>query len=65
MNAYKISVKSLKGRGHSGNIGVNGRIILKWILGKMGRECVGWNYLAQGMDRWRHLVNTIMHLGVP
>jgi hypothetical protein len=32
-NAY-ISVRSLKGRDHSKELSVDGRIILEWILGK-------------------------------
>jgi hypothetical protein len=28
--------ENLKGRDHSENLGVGGRIILKWILGKSG-----------------------------
>jgi hypothetical protein len=38
-NAYKILVESLKGRDHSKDLGVDGRIILKCILGKYGRRC--------------------------
>jgi hypothetical protein len=34
-NAYKILVRSLKGRDHSGDLGVDGRIILIWILRNM------------------------------
>jgi hypothetical protein len=33
-NAYRISVRNLKGREHSGDIGINGRILLEWTLGK-------------------------------
>jgi hypothetical protein len=41
--------------------GVDGRIILKWILQK-------WNEgqdLAQNRDRWWGFVNTVMNLLVP
>jgi hypothetical protein len=34
VNAYKISVGILKGRYHPENLDVDGRIILKWILGE-------------------------------
>jgi hypothetical protein len=33
-NAYKIWLENLKGRDHSEDLNENGRIILKWILGK-------------------------------
>jgi hypothetical protein len=33
-NAYKIWLENLKGRDHLEDLGVDGRIILEWILGK-------------------------------
>jgi len=33
-SAYKISVGRLKARDHSEDLGVDGRIIMEWILGK-------------------------------
>jgi hypothetical protein len=36
-NAYKVLVGKLEeNRGHSEDLGINGRIILKQILGKLG-----------------------------
>jgi hypothetical protein len=35
-NAYNILVMNLQGRDHLRNIGVNGRIMLKWIIKKYG-----------------------------
>jgi hypothetical protein len=41
------------------DLGVDGRIILEWILGK-GWEVVNWINLAQ--DHWQAFVNTIISL---
>jgi hypothetical protein len=40
-NAYKISVGELKGRKQLGKEGVNGRILLKWILKNIRVERCG------------------------
>jgi hypothetical protein len=48
---------------HLGDPGVDGMIILKWIIN------VGWGMdwieLAQDIHRWRALVNAVMNLLVP
>jgi hypothetical protein len=41
----KFWLENLKGRNHSEDLGVDGRIILKWISNKM--ESVDWIDLAQ------------------
>jgi len=47
------------------DIGVDGKIILKWIFGKWngvgGMDCID---LAQKKDSWRPLVNAVMNLRV-
>jgi hypothetical protein len=44
-------LESLKGRDHSEEGGVDGRIILKWILEKSGfRMCIGFIWLIIGTD---------------
>jgi hypothetical protein len=44
------------------DLGVNGNIILNWVLGKYGGN---WIHLAQDRDLWPSLVNTVMSLRVP
>ena len=46
------------------DLGLDGRIILRWILRKwdVGMD---WIDLAQDRDRWRALVNAVMNLRVP
>jgi hypothetical protein len=43
---------------------IDGRIILKWILGKWVGG-MDWIDLAQDRDRWRAVVNAHMNLRVP
>jgi hypothetical protein len=47
-----------------GDSGVDGRIILKWILKKWDGG-MDWIELAQDRDRWQALVNGVMKLRVP
>jgi hypothetical protein len=46
-----------------GDPGVDGRIILRWILKKCD-ESMDWIELAQDRDRWRAVVNAVMNLRV-
>jgi len=55
---------SLRERNHFEDLGVNGIIILKWILTKWGRN-MNWNYLTEDRDRRRAVVNAVMNLRVP
>jgi hypothetical protein len=45
--------------------GVDGRIILKWIIERLGGGGVDWIDLAQDRDRSWALVYTVMNLRVP
>jgi hypothetical protein len=47
-----------------GDPGVDGRIILKWILKKWDGGMY-WIELVQERDRWRALVNAVMNLRFP
>jgi len=54
-----------KGTDHSEDVGVNGKIILKWMLGKqVGKVCSGCIWLRVGTGG-RAVVNTVMNLRVP
>jgi hypothetical protein len=46
-----------------GDLGVDGRIILKWIFKKSDRG-MDWIELAPDTDRWRALVDAVMNLRV-
>jgi hypothetical protein len=53
---------NLKERDHSEDLGINGRIILEWILRK---QVVDWIHLAQDRDQCRALVNKVINFRVP
>jgi hypothetical protein len=46
------------------DLGVDGRIISKWIFTKWDGGMV-WIDLAQDRDRWRAVVNPVTNLQVP
>ena len=52
---------NLKVRDHLGDLGVVGRIMLKWIL-KIWDKCMDWIDVADGRDTWRALLNALMNL---
>jgi hypothetical protein len=56
---------NLRETDHWGHPGVDGRIILKWIFGKVVCGGMDWIGLAQYRDRWRAIVNAVMNLRVP
>jgi hypothetical protein len=37
------------------DLGIDGKIILEWVLGKQGGK--DWMHLAQDRDQWQALVN--------
>jgi hypothetical protein len=50
-NAHKVLVRKPK-RNHLEDLGIDGRITLKWILHKKGCEGVDWINLAQDKEKW-------------
>jgi hypothetical protein len=54
---------SLKGKDLSKDLGIDGKLILEWSLGKYGgkmwAECM---WLRIGTSQWQALVNMIMNL---
>jgi len=47
-----------------GDPGVEGRIILRCIFGKLAVGGTDWIELARDRERWRALVNAVMNLRV-
>jgi len=46
------------------DIGIDGKIILKWVFEKWDRG-MDWRNLERNGDRWRALVLAVMKLRVP
>jgi len=60
----KFLLQNWKGRDHSEDLGIEGKIILEWIFRKQW-EAVDWMHLTQDKDQWQGLVNMITNLQVP
>jgi hypothetical protein len=58
----KMWSENLKGRDHSEDLGVDGKINIRVGLRDIGWKGVDWMYLGQDMNKWRTFVNTVMNL---
>jgi hypothetical protein len=56
--------ETLEGGDHLGDIDVDVSIILKWIVWNNDVSMWTWFHVAQDIDQWRALVNTVMKLRV-
>jgi len=54
----------LVGKSEKRDLGVDGRIILKWIMRKLF-EYLKWINLGQDRDRWPAVVNALTNFLVP
>jgi len=68
--SWQVQVRSfvvgnVRERDHLGDLGVDGRLILRWNFRKWDVGVWTGLDLAQDRERWRTLVNTVMNLPVP
>jgi hypothetical protein len=61
--AYSVLVGKAEGRDHWEGLGVDGRIILKWICRNWDGG-IDWLDMAQNRDRWWAVTNEVMNLQV-
>ena len=54
---------NLRQRDHLEDVGIDGRIILRWIFRKWDGGGMDWIDLAQDRNRWRAPVNAVMNVG--
>jgi len=59
---YRALVDKPVGQDHLEDVGVDGRIILKWIL--MGWVSMDWMDFAHDRDEWQAVMRTVMSFQV-
>jgi hypothetical protein len=64
-NAYRILVGNPEGRRPLGRPRRRWGDNIKMDLSEIGWDGMDWIHLAQNMDQWRALGNTVMNLRVP
>jgi hypothetical protein len=64
-NAHRVLVGKPVGRRPIGRPKRRWVDNIKMVLGETGRDGRDWIALAQYMDKWRALVNTVMNLRIP
>ena len=62
---HKVSVRKPEGKRSLGRSRHTWEDNIKMDLQEVGRGCGDWMELAQGRDRGRALVSTVMNFGVP
>ena len=62
---YRVLVGKLEGKGPLGRPRRRWEDNIKMVLQEVGGSCEDWVELAQGRDRWRALVSTVMNLRFP
>jgi hypothetical protein len=60
--AYRVAVGRYEGKTHLEDLGVDGRIILKYSRNSLGVE---WFDLARYTNKWRDTANAIRTLRIP
>jgi hypothetical protein len=65
INAYRLLVGKPEGRKPLGRPRRRWLDNIRMVLGEMGWGGVDWTGLAQDMDRWRALVNSVLSPRVP
>jgi hypothetical protein len=64
-NAYRLLVGKSEGKSPLGRPRCKWVDIIRMDLGEVGWSDVDWIGLAQGRNRWRALVNSVLNLRVP